>query len=64
MGSDMLIKHVLGETPDDADEISTAHGLLYRTYWDRLQPLPGARELIAACADRGIRRARVIRQRH
>ena len=28
--------------------------MLYRTYWERLQPLPGARELVAACADRGV----------
>ncbi len=53
MGSDMLIEHVLGETPVDADDISAAHSVLYRTYWKRLQPLPGARELVAACADRG-----------
>ena len=54
MGSDVLIKHVLGETPDDASEISAAHSVLYRSYWERLQPLPGARELVAACADRGV----------
>ena len=54
MGSDVLIEHVLGETPVDADEISAAHSVLYRTYWQRLQPLPGARELVAACADRGV----------
>jgi HAD superfamily hydrolase (TIGR01509 family) len=54
MGSDVLIEHVLGEAPDNADEISAAHSVLYRTYWERLQPLPGARELVAACADRGV----------
>ena len=61
MGSDVLIEHVLGEAPDNADEISAAHSVLYRTYWERLQPLPGARELVAACADRG-RRARLVGQ--
>jgi HAD superfamily hydrolase (TIGR01509 family) len=54
MGSDVLIEHILGETPDDAEEISTAHSVLYRTYWDRLRPLPGARELVTACAERGL----------
>lgn len=54
MGSDVLIEHVLGETPDNAEDLSAAHGVLYRTYAERLRPLPGARELIVACAERGL----------
>ena len=54
MGSDVLIEHVLGSTPPEAEEIAAAHSVLYRTYWSRLRALPGSRELLAACAERGL----------
>jgi HAD superfamily hydrolase (TIGR01509 family) len=56
MGSDRLLDHLLGEDRDrDGDEkLSTAHTTLYGTYFERLQPLPGARDLLFACADRGL----------
>ncbi|WP_375501128.1 HAD family hydrolase [uncultured Jatrophihabitans sp.] len=59
MGGDQLVPHVLGKAADDmdADELSAliaSHDALYATYWDRLQPLPGARELVRRCHDAGL----------
>jgi HAD superfamily hydrolase (TIGR01509 family) len=57
MGSDKLFDHLLGKDRDrDADaETRAAHDALYAAYWQRLRPLPGSRELIRACADRGLK---------
>jgi len=57
MGSDKLFDHLLGAERDrDADaETRAAHDALYAAYWERLRPLPGARDLLGACADRGLR---------
>src|SRR3954453_22765265 len=57
MGSDKILGHLLGEDRDrDSDTpLSEAHGVLYAAYWERLRPLPGARDLVRACADRGLK---------
>lgn len=57
MGSAELLDHLLGADRDrEADqEIVAAHLALYRQYWGRLAPLPGAAELVQACAGRGLR---------
>jgi HAD superfamily hydrolase (TIGR01509 family) len=56
MGSDKLLEHLLGPDRDkDQDEqIGTAHDILYGAWWERLRPLPGAADLLRACADRGL----------
>jgi HAD superfamily hydrolase (TIGR01509 family) len=56
MGSDKLLDHLLGEDRDrSADETMTAtHGALFAAWWERLRPLPGASDLLHACADRGL----------
>jgi HAD superfamily hydrolase (TIGR01509 family) len=56
MGSDLLLDHLLpGDRDRSADDrISNAHEALYATYWPRLAPLPGAADLLRACADRGL----------
>ncbi len=56
MSSDQLLAHCLGEDRDkDADEaIVASHKTLYRQWWGRLTPLPGARDLLRACAERGL----------
>ena len=56
MGSTELLDHLLGTERDhDADdEIVAAHLALYRQYWGRLTPLPGARDLMKECARRGL----------
>jgi HAD superfamily hydrolase (TIGR01509 family) len=55
MGSDKLLDHLLPADRDrDADEgMVRAHAALYAEYGKRLTPLPGARELLRACAGSG-----------
>lgn len=57
MGSDTLLDHLVGEDRDrSADQTMTdAHSALYRQYWGRLRPLPGARDLVRGLAGRGLR---------
>ncbi|MCI4065335.1 HAD family hydrolase [Micromonospora sp. R77] len=57
MGSDKLLDHLLGPERDrDGDgRLRDAHDSLYAEYWQRLAPLPGAVELLRACAARGLR---------
>jgi HAD superfamily hydrolase (TIGR01509 family) len=56
MGSDNLLDHILGKDHDaGADEdISTAHGVLFATWYQRICPLPGARDLLARCRELGL----------
>ncbi|MEW2386167.1 HAD family hydrolase [Micromonospora sp. NPDC047707] len=57
MGSDKLLDHLLGAERDhDVDSrLREAHDTLYGEYWERLEPLPRAADLLRACADRGLR---------
>lgn len=52
MGSDKLLEHLLGKDADDS--IGDAHDVLYGSWWERLRPLPGAADLLRACAKRGL----------
>lgn len=65
MGSDRILDHLLegvsepgrGRRQLDDDErlaLHTAKKMLYSTYWDRLRPLPGAPDLLRACANAGL----------
>ncbi|OJF11891.1 HAD family hydrolase [Couchioplanes caeruleus] len=55
MGSDKILDQLLGDGRDTDDEwLSTAHDVLYGAWWERLRPLPGAADLLRACADRGL----------
>ena len=56
MGSDKLLGHVLGmrhDASNDAD-IAAAHGALFATWYSRICPLPGARDLLARCTALGL----------
>jgi HAD superfamily hydrolase (TIGR01509 family) len=55
LGTGPLLDHLLGEGRDrsDDDAMDAAHQALYTALWPALRPLPGARELVRACADRG-----------
>lgn len=57
MGSDKLLDHLLGAGRDRDEDgaLGAAHLTLYRQFWGRLQPLPGAAELLGACVERGLR---------
>jgi HAD superfamily hydrolase (TIGR01509 family) len=56
MGSDKILDHLLGSDRDkDQDQaMSQAHDILYGAWWERLRPLPGAPDLLRACADQGL----------
>jgi len=56
MASGELLTALLGEDRDrDADDaLKDAHLTLYRQWWGRLVPLPGAADLLRACSDRGL----------
>jgi HAD superfamily hydrolase (TIGR01509 family) len=56
MSSGQLLGATLGDDRDtDADdEIVAAHRTLYKEWWGRLNPLPGAADLLRACHARGL----------
>jgi HAD superfamily hydrolase (TIGR01509 family) len=56
MGSDRILEHLLGPDRDsDADDATVkAHDILYGAWWERLRPLPGAADLLRACAKQGL----------
>lgn len=56
MSSEQLLERVLGEERDaDADDaIVQAHLTLYKQWWGRLIPLPGAADLLRECHSRGL----------
>jgi HAD superfamily hydrolase (TIGR01509 family) len=62
MGSDQILDHLLKASEDDRKKLDdedqlalhTAKKTLYSTYWDRLRSLPGAPELLRACAQAGL----------
>jgi HAD superfamily hydrolase (TIGR01509 family) len=57
MGSDKILDHLLGDDRDrEADDaLRDAHLTLYKQHWGRLQPLPGAADLLRWCDGRGLR---------
>jgi HAD superfamily hydrolase (TIGR01509 family) len=56
MSSAKLLGAALGEDRDTSgdDAIVATHRSLYKQYWGRLNPLPGAAELVRACHARGL----------
>jgi HAD superfamily hydrolase (TIGR01509 family) len=56
MSSDKLLSAVLGDDRDhDADDtLVDAHLTLYKQWWGRLTPLPGAADLLRGCRKRGL----------
>ena len=56
MGADQILDHLLGDHRDrDADaDMSTAHDILYGAWWERVRPLPGAKDLLQQVAGRGL----------
>lgn len=56
MAGDLLLDHLLGSDRDHSadEEMASSHLALYRQYWGRLSPLPGAAELLRSCAEVGL----------
>jgi HAD superfamily hydrolase (TIGR01509 family) len=55
MGSGRMLDSLLPGDRHGDEDIKTAHSALYSVYWSRLKPLPGARQLLQACHDQGLR---------
>ena len=57
MSTGHLLSRCLGDDRDtDQDDLlDAAHKTLYKQWWGRLRPLPGAADLLRACAARGLR---------
>jgi beta-phosphoglucomutase-like phosphatase (HAD superfamily) len=51
MGAERLVPHVLGreDPPKETGDLAGAHGILFATWWDLVQPLPGAESLLRWC---------------
>lgn len=49
MGAGPLVEHVLDRQDREAADIITAHGALFATWWELVQPLPGAESLLRWC---------------
>lgn len=56
MGSDKILDHLLGTDRDRSADgrLRGGHDALFGEYWERLRPLPGAADLLRACAQRGL----------
>jgi HAD superfamily hydrolase (TIGR01509 family) len=56
MGSDKILDYLVPDRDRaDDDTMAAAHTALYASYWERLEPLPGAADLLRACAAKGLR---------
>lgn len=56
MSSEQLLGRVLGDERDTENDeaVVAAHLTLYKQWWGRLNPLPGAADLVRACHSRGL----------
>lgn len=55
MGGDKLIEHLVPEwTRDMQEDLKSAHGAVFSTFWPSLRPFDCARDLLAACSDAGL----------
>jgi HAD superfamily hydrolase (TIGR01509 family) len=56
MGADLLVGHVLGADvdPEVVESVTDGHDRRFEQWYDDVVPLPGARSLLAHCADRGM----------
>ncbi|WP_026536757.1 HAD family hydrolase [Arthrobacter sp. 9MFCol3.1] len=55
MGGDKLIEHLVpGCTKDMQEDLKSAHGAVFSTFWPSLRPFDSARDLLAACSGAGL----------
>ena len=55
MGGDKLIEHLVpGCAKDMREDLKSAHGAVFSTFWPSLRPFDSARDLLAACSDAGL----------
>jgi HAD superfamily hydrolase (TIGR01509 family) len=55
MGGDKLIRSLVPDCTDEMQEdLKSAHGAVFSTFWPTLRPFDSARDLLAACSDAGL----------
>ena len=55
MGGDKLIEHLVPQcTKDMQEDLKSAHGAVFSTFWPSLRPFESARDLLAACSEAGL----------
>jgi phosphoglycolate phosphatase-like HAD superfamily hydrolase len=55
MGGDKLIEHLVpGCAKDMREDVKSAHGAVFSTFWPSLRPFDSARDLLAACSGAGL----------
>ncbi|AXJ08649.1 HAD family hydrolase [Arthrobacter sp. PM3] len=55
MGGDKLIEHLVPGCAEDVQEdLKSAHGAVFSTFWPSLRPFDAARDLLAACSGAGL----------
>ncbi|MCF3138803.1 HAD family hydrolase [Paenarthrobacter sp. AR 02] len=55
MGGDKLIQSLVPDCTDEMQEdLKSAHGAVFSTFWPTLRPFDSARDLLAACSDAGL----------
>lgn len=56
MGSDQLLPHILGDGRDERrdDDLVKAHDVLFATWHERVEELPGAAHLLSWCHHQGV----------
>ncbi|AMB42069.1 MULTISPECIES: HAD family hydrolase [Paenarthrobacter] len=55
MGGDKLVRHLVPDCTDELEEeLKSAHGAVFSTFWPSLRAFEAARDLLAACSDAGL----------
>jgi HAD superfamily hydrolase (TIGR01509 family) len=55
MGGDKLVRHLVPDCTDELEEeLKSAHGAVFSTFWLSLRAFDAARDLLAACSDAGL----------
>lgn len=55
MGGDKLIQHLVPDCPEGMrEDLKSAHGAVFSTFWPSLRAFDSARDLLAACSDAGL----------
>ncbi|MCR1161799.1 HAD family hydrolase [Paenarthrobacter sp. UW852] len=55
MGGDKLIQSLVPDCTDEMQEdLKSAHGAVFSTFWPTLRPFDSARDLLAACSNAGL----------
>ncbi|MCP1411407.1 HAD family hydrolase [Paenarthrobacter sp. A20] len=55
MGGDKLIQSLVPDCPRDMqEELKSAHGAVFSTFWPTLRPFESVRDLLSACSEAGL----------